>query len=73
LAQTKTSRSNARSASSNHLGKDTLLYFDHGGENPTIAVVEETVSHRGGTRMALSVPLESLFLFSGDGQRVRPA
>lgn len=55
------------------LGKDTLLYFDHGGENPTIAVVEGTASHKAGTRMALSVPPESLFLFSGDGKRVRPA
>jgi len=55
------------------LGKDTLLYFDHGGENPTIAVVDGTASHRAGTRMALSVPPESLFLFSGDGKRVRPA
>ena len=55
------------------LGKDTLLYFDHGGVRPTIAVVEGTTSHRAGSRMALGVPPESLFLFGGDGKRVRPA
>ncbi len=56
------------------LGKDTLLYFDHNAERPTIAVVDGSDSgHKAGDRMGLSIPAEALYLFDSDGQRVRGA
>jgi ABC-type sugar transport system ATPase subunit len=55
------------------LGKDTLLYFEHGAQKPTIAVVDGTGDHRAGSRMALTISPEALYLFGSDGRRVRGA
>ncbi len=54
------------------LGKDTLLYFDHGAERPLIAVVEGTKPFQEGHKADLVVAPERLFLFTADGNRVRP-
>ncbi|MFQ5894413.1 MAG: ABC transporter ATP-binding protein [Nitrospinota bacterium] len=53
------------------LGKDTLLYFDHGGERPLIAVVEGTKPFREGDRLGISFDPDRLYLFDGDGKRIR--
>ncbi|MBI3128491.1 MAG: ABC transporter ATP-binding protein [Candidatus Tectomicrobia bacterium] len=53
------------------LGKDTLLYFDRGGDQPLIAVVEGTRSYREGDVLNLSVDPGRLYLFGWDGKRVR--
>lgn len=55
------------------LGKDTLLYFEHGAERPTIAVVEGSARFREGERMGLHIPPEALYLFDEEGKRVRPS
>ncbi len=53
------------------LGKDTLLYFEHGAERPTIAVVEGTNQFKAGERMGLGIPPGALYLFDAEGARVR--
>ena len=53
------------------LGKDTLLYFDRGGERPLIAVVEGTRSYREGDSLGVAVSPERLYLFAADGKRIR--
>ena len=56
------------------LGKDTLLYFDHGAERPTIAVVDGSEGgHKAGNRVGLTIPSGALYLFGPDGRRVRSA
>ena len=55
------------------LGKDTLLYFEHGAQRPTIAVVNGTGDHRAGSRMALTISPDALYLFDSEGVRVRGA
>jgi ABC-type sugar transport system ATPase subunit len=56
------------------LGKDTLLYFDHGAEQPTIAIVDGSDGgHQAGNRMGLTIPSSALYLFDSDGRRVRGA
>ncbi|MEE9239918.1 MAG: TOBE domain-containing protein, partial [bacterium] len=55
------------------LGKDTLLYFEHGAERPTIAVVEGSNRFSAGDRMGLTIPPGALYLFDTEGKRVRPA
>jgi ABC-type sugar transport system ATPase subunit len=52
------------------LGKETLLYFDHGGEKPLIAVVEGTRAVQLGARLGLSVDPQRLYLFDADGRRL---
>ncbi|MEK6708960.1 MAG: ABC transporter ATP-binding protein [Nitrospinota bacterium] len=53
------------------LGKDTLLYFDHGGERPLIAVVEGLRNFREGDVLGVSVNSDRLYLFGADGKRIR--
>ena len=53
------------------LGKDTLIYFEHGAERPTIAVVEGTSKFTAGDRMGLNIPPEALYLFDDEGARVQ--
>ena len=55
------------------LGKDTLIYFDHGADQPTIAIVGGTDSYEAGNRLGLTIPAEALYLFDTEGKRVRPA
>ena len=52
------------------LGKDTLLYFDHGGEQDLIAIVDGVSSYRAGTELAVRFTPEHLFLFGEDGRRI---
>ena len=53
------------------LGKDTLLYFDYGGESDLIAVADGASSWRAGAELGVRFPPEHLFLFAEDGSRVR--
>ena len=53
------------------LGKDTLLYFDYGGERDLIAVADGAASYAAGAVLGVSFPPERLFLFGEDGRRVR--
>ena len=53
------------------LGKDTLLYFEHGAERPTIAVVEGSSPHRAGETLGVTFDPGRLYLFDADGRRVR--
>ncbi len=53
------------------LGKDTLLYFEHGGDQPLIVVVEGTEQYRTGERLGLAFNPERLYLFDESGQRIR--
>jgi ABC-type sugar transport system ATPase subunit len=53
------------------LGKDTLLYFEHGGDKPLIVVVEGTEQFRTGERLGLTCNPERLYLFDASGQRIR--
>ncbi len=55
------------------LGKDTLLYFDHGAERPTIAVVEASDRFRAGERLGVGFDPGHVYLFAPDGRRVRQA
>jgi sn-glycerol 3-phosphate transport system ATP-binding protein len=52
------------------LGKDTLLYFDYGGEKPLIAVVEGTREFRTGDHLGLRFDPKRLYLFDADGKRI---
>ena len=53
------------------LGKDTLLYFDAGGDKPLIAVVEGTREFQTGDCLALMFDPKRLYLFDMDGKRIR--
>jgi ABC-type sugar transport system ATPase subunit len=53
------------------LGKDTLLYFDHGGDKPLIAVVEGTRACETGACLGLTFDPQRLYLFDADGKRLR--
>jgi ABC-type sugar transport system ATPase subunit len=53
------------------LGKDTLLYFEHGGEKPLIAVVEGTREFQTGAGLGLTCDPKRLYLFDADGKRLR--
>ena len=53
------------------LGKDTLLYFDYGGERDLIAVVDGASSHKAGTELGVRFTPEHIFLFGEDGRRIR--
>ena len=53
------------------LGKDTLLYFDYGGEQDLIAVVNGVSTHRTNTEVTVGFTPDHLFLFDADGQRIR--
>ncbi len=53
------------------LGKDTLLYFDCGGERDLIAIVDGAEIHRAGERRGIEFTAENLFLFDEAGNRIR--
>lgn len=53
------------------LGKDTLLYFEADTERPFVAVVEGTDEYKRHQKVGLEFPDESVFLFGGDGDRIR--
>ncbi len=53
------------------LGKDTLLYFEHGAERPTIAVVEAAGAYRAGDELAVAFDPDRIYLFDAEGRRVR--
>ncbi|MYE13592.1 MAG: ABC transporter ATP-binding protein, partial [Gammaproteobacteria bacterium] len=53
------------------LGKDTLLYFEHGAERPTIAVIEASGRFKAGERLNVTFDSEHIYLFEPDGKRVR--
>lgn len=55
------------------LGKDTLLYFEHGADRPTIAVVEGTRQFKVGQKLGVSFDADGIYLFDADGNRVRGA
>ncbi len=52
------------------LGKDTLLYFDHGAERPTIAVVEASDRFKAGERLHVAFDPARVYLFDSGGKRV---
>lgn len=53
------------------LGKDTLLYFDYGGERDLIAVVDGVSSYRAGSTLGIRFTPEHLVLFDTHGARIR--
>ena len=53
------------------LGKDTLLYFEHGAERPTIAIVEASDRFKAGERLNVTFDPARVYLFEPDGTRVR--
>ena len=53
------------------LGKDTLLYFEHGAERPTIAVVEASDRFKEGEQLNITFDPARVYLFEPDGKRVR--
>jgi len=53
------------------LGKDTLLYFEHGAERPTIAVVNSSNTFKEGDRVGIAFDSGHVYLFGPDGRRVR--
>ena len=53
------------------LGKDTLLYFDIGGERELIAIVDGGSPYRAGDEVDILFSQEHLFLFGEDGARRR--
>ena len=57
------------------LGKDTLLYFDTGGERAFVAVTEglTMADVQAGTRGALSLDQNRLHLFDASGRRIADA
>ncbi|MBI1724236.1 MAG: ABC transporter ATP-binding protein [Candidatus Tectomicrobia bacterium] len=55
------------------LGKDTLLYFEHGAERPTIAIVEGSSPYRAGELLGVTFDPERIYLFDAAGSRVRAA
>jgi ABC-type sugar transport system ATPase subunit len=54
------------------LGKDTLLYFETGGERPFVAVTEglEMSAVPVGAQLGLTFPAADLHLFDGSGRRI---
>ena len=53
------------------LGKDTLIYFDLGGERPFVSIAEglALATMRPGEKVNLSLTAEHLYLFGADGKR----
>ncbi len=54
------------------LGKDTLLYFDVGTERPfvTVSVGLSMAELESGTRLALTLSPDKIYLFAPDGRRI---
>jgi len=54
------------------LGKDTLFYFEMGGERPFVSITEglSLASTRSGERVHLTLAPDQLFLFGADGTRL---
>ncbi|HEV8641066.1 MAG TPA: ABC transporter ATP-binding protein [Methylomirabilota bacterium] len=55
------------------LGKDTLLYFEHGAERPTIAIVEGSSPYQAGESLGVTFDPGRIYLFDAAGRRVRAA
>jgi len=55
------------------LGKDTLLYFEHGANRSTIAIVEGSSRYKGGESLGLTLDPERIYFFDETGRRVRGA
>lgn len=53
------------------LGKDTLLYFEHGAERPTIAIVEGSSPWVAGEQPGITFEPGRVYLFDAAGRRVR--
>jgi ABC-type sugar transport system ATPase subunit len=51
------------------LGKETLLYFDHGGDKPLIVIVEGTETFRTGVCLGLTFDAKRLYFFDVSGKR----
>ena len=53
------------------LGKDTLIYFDFGGERPFVSIAEglALATMHSGEKVKLSLSPDHLFLFGTDGKR----
>ena len=53
------------------LGKDTLIYFELGGERPFVSIAEGLALATMGTgeKVKLSLSADHLFLFGNDGKR----
>ncbi|MGH7313407.1 MAG: hypothetical protein ACREJV_09555 [Candidatus Rokuibacteriota bacterium] len=52
------------------MGKDTLLYFEHGAERPTIAIVEGASAYRAGDTLGVTFDADRVYLFDVAGRRV---
>ena len=52
------------------LGKDTLLYFERGGDKPLIAVVEGTRAFEIGVCLGMTFDPQRLDLFDAEGKGV---
>ncbi len=54
------------------LGKDTLLYFDLGGERPFVAISEGLglAGTRSGQKVSLTLAPDKIYLFAADGRRI---
>jgi ABC-type sugar transport system ATPase subunit len=54
------------------LGKDTLIYFEHGAERPMIAIAEGASAYGVGDTLGVSFDADRLYLFDAAGRRLRP-
>jgi hypothetical protein len=57
------------------LGRDTLLYFDAGGDRAFVAVSEglDMADVKAGSSLCLSFANRRLYLFGADGNRINGA
>ncbi len=53
------------------LGKDTLIYFEHGAERPIIAIAAGSGAYGVGEALGVSFDADRLYLFDGTGRRLR--
>jgi ABC-type sugar transport system ATPase subunit len=53
------------------LGKDTLIYFEHGAERPTIVIAEGAHTYRIGDALGITFDADRIYLFDAAGRRVR--
>ncbi len=53
------------------LGKDTLIYFEHGAERPIIAIAEGASAYGVGDALGVSFDADRIYLFDAAGRRLR--
>ena len=55
------------------MGKDTLLYFEAGGERPFVVIVEGLIldEYKSGQDVKLRFPDEKVYFFDEEGQRIQ--